>query len=161
MSNTAATSPVPRIEQRTAFRVAGLREKYRHDDLSGFPEQWRRFLAHPDEVPGRIGTAAYGVMLPVPGETDGFDYLAGMAVRDAAGLPHGFSQALIPAGSYAVFEHHGHISRIRNSWDAAWRNGLPESGHRAADNPVLFERYGDDFDPATGEGVVELWIPVA
>jgi AraC family transcriptional regulator len=161
MHRTAAGTPAPRIEDRAAFRIAGLRERYRYPDLSGLPDHWRRFLAYPGTIPGQIGSAAYGLMQPIPGKPDGFDYLAGMEVRDTAELPGEFDQALIPAGNYAVFEHQGHVSRIRETWDAAWQRGLPEAGYRAADNPLLFERYGDSFDPATGRGVVELWIPVA
>jgi len=36
---------------------------------------------------------------------------------------------------------------------------LPASGLKAADAPN-FERYGETFDPATGNGGFEIWVPV-
>mgnify|MGYP003409082453 CR=1 FL=1 len=36
---------------------------------------------------------------------------------------------------------------------------LPISGMKAADAPS-FERYDEKFDPATGNGGLEIWVPV-
>ena len=36
---------------------------------------------------------------------------------------------------------------------------LPESGHEVADAPD-FERYGPEFDPTTGNGGLEVWVPL-
>jgi AraC family transcriptional regulator len=36
---------------------------------------------------------------------------------------------------------------------------LPASGLKAADAPN-FERYDANFDPVTGNGGLEIWIPV-
>ena len=40
-----------------------------------------------------------------------------------------------------------------------WGKYLPESGHEVADAPN-FERYGPEFDPRTGNGGLEVWIPI-
>jgi AraC family transcriptional regulator len=37
---------------------------------------------------------------------------------------------------------------------------LPGSGKEMADSVGLLERYGKDFDPQTGRGDVEIWIPI-
>jgi AraC family transcriptional regulator len=36
---------------------------------------------------------------------------------------------------------------------------LPASGLKIADAPN-FERYGTNFDPLTGNGGFEIWVPV-
>jgi hypothetical protein len=36
---------------------------------------------------------------------------------------------------------------------------FPHKGGRGKDAPS-FERYGDGFDPVTGLGIVEIWIPL-
>jgi AraC family transcriptional regulator len=36
---------------------------------------------------------------------------------------------------------------------------LPASGLKLADAPN-FERYDDNFDPLTGNGGLEIWVPV-
>ena len=55
--------------------------------------------------------------------------------------------------------HAQHIAAIRRTWNAVWNEWLPRSGHKAADLP-LFERYDERFDPQSGNGGVELWVPV-
>jgi AraC family transcriptional regulator len=44
------------------------------------------------------------------------------------------------------------VYTIRNKW-------LAESGHDTADAPN-FERYGENFDPRSGTGGVEIWLPL-
>lgn len=150
----------PRFEDRAPLLIAGLLGRYTYDDLSGIPDQWQLFAGHVGDVRGRIGGETYGVMLPIDGATRGFDYLTGVEVSGAGDLPAGFSHTRIPAARYAVFEHRGHVAGIRGTWDAAWSRWLPESGYSPVADPVLFEQYETDFDPATGRGVVGLWIPV-
>jgi AraC family transcriptional regulator len=58
-----------------------------------------------------------------------------------------------------VFFHRQHIAAIRSTWNAIWNGWMPQSGHTPADAP-LFERYDERFDPRTGQGGVELWIPL-
>jgi len=53
----------------------------------------------------------------------------------------------------------GHISGIRGTWATIWNKALPESGYQLADAPD-FERYDENFDPRTGMGGVEIWIPI-
>jgi AraC family transcriptional regulator len=161
MTDKPAGAPrQPRIETCGAWLAAGLHRRYRYDDLSGLPGQWQELAPYLGEIPGRLGSAAYGVMLPVAGFDDGFDYLAGVEVSGTSDLPEAFEHARIPAARYAVFEHRGHVADIQQSWASVWNWWLDEAGCEAADEPVPFERYGADFDPATGRGVVGLWVPV-
>ena len=63
------------------------------------------------------------------------------------------------ARHYAVFMHRGHVADIRRAWHTIWSQWMPESGREAADAPQ-FERYGEAFDPLSGLGGVEIWIPL-
>ena len=65
----------------------------------------------------------------------------------------------IPEQKYAVFTHRDHISTIRRTVNTIWNHWLPASGLKAADAPN-FERYDDNFDPLTGNGGLEIWVPV-
>ena len=60
---------------------------------------------------------------------------------------------------YAVFTHAEHVSTIRGTMNAIWNSWLPTSGYQAADAPGL-ERYDEKFNPETGLGGFEIWIPV-
>jgi AraC family transcriptional regulator len=65
----------------------------------------------------------------------------------------------IPEQRYAVFTHKEHISTIRRTFAAIWNHWLPASKMCVADAPN-FERYEETFDPATGNGGLEIWVPV-
>lgn len=125
---------------------------------AGIPGQWQRFGAHIGRIPGQIGSAAYGVCSRF--DADGsYDYLAGVEVKDFAGLPAEWDRLRIPDQRYAVFAHRDHVSSVSRTWDAIMSLWLPKSGLEAVDAPQ-FEKYTDAFDPRTGLGGLEIWIPV-
>ena len=88
-----------------------------------------------------------------------FDYIAGVEVSDFSDLPREFSSVRIPEQRYAVFAHREHISTVRRTINTIWNHWLPASGLKVADAPN-FERYDDKFDPLTGNGGLEIWVPV-
>ena len=101
---------------------------------------------------------AYGVCCN--GDDAGnFDYIAGVEVSDFSDLPREFSSVRIPEQRYAVFTHSEHISTIRRTVGTIWNHWLPASGLKAADAPN-FERYDEKFDPVSGNGGLEIWVPV-
>jgi AraC family transcriptional regulator len=150
--------PPPRIVEHPSLLLAGLTERYSCDSSAGIPAQWQRFLPQFGHVPGQIGRVAYGVNYN--GDDDGnFDYLCAVEVRDFSRLPADTDRLRIGAQRYAVFEHAEHISTIRRTHNTIWSTWLPNSGYEAADAPH-FERYGEQFDGATGLGGVEIWVPI-
>jgi AraC family transcriptional regulator len=38
-------------------------------------------------------------------------------------------------------------------------HALPAAGLAAGDMPDVLERYGESFDPRTGNGGFEIWVP--
>ena len=159
MDSTALGSlQAPRFEPGKPFLVAGISERYTCENGAAIPGQWKRFHQSVDRIPGRIGKAAYGVCCN--GDDAGnFDYIAGVEVSEFSDLPREFGRARIPAQKYAVFSHRDHISGIRRTVNTIWNHWLPASGFKAADAPN-FERYDEKFDPLTGSGGLEIWIPV-
>jgi AraC family transcriptional regulator len=148
----------PRFEAAKPFLVAGLGERYTCESSKAIPAQWQRFQPYIGNVPGQIGRTAYGVCCNSDDE-GGFDYIAGVEVSAFSELPAELSRVRIPAQKYAVFSHREHISTIRRTVHTIWSKWLPESGHEAADAPD-FERYDENFDPRTGLGGLEIWIPI-
>lgn len=145
----------PRLVEHNGFTVAGLRGRYTYETAAGIPALWQHFASH-GAVPNRIGPHEYGVC--VHGEGGAYDYTCGVEVRGTA--VGGLALLHIPAQRYAVFFHAGHISAIRMSYRAIFDESLPASGLCATGGPD-FERYDERFDAGTGEGGVEIWIPVA
>jgi len=149
----------PRFETARPFLVAGLGERYTWESGGpAIPGQWHRFHQSVESIPGRVGQVAYGVCCN--GDDSGnFDYIAGVEVSDFSDLPREFSRVRIPEQRYAVFTHRDHISSIRRTVNTIWNHWLPASGLNAADAPS-FERYDENFDPLTGNGGLEIWVPV-
>jgi AraC family transcriptional regulator len=148
----------PRFETSRPLLVAGVGERYNHENGAGIPSQWQRFQQAVDDIPGRIGKVAYGVCCN--GDDAGnFDYIAGVEVSDFSDLPRPFFRVRIPEHRYAVFTHRDHVSTIRRTINTIWNQWLPASGLKVADAPV-FERYDESFDPLTGNGGLEIWVPV-
>jgi AraC family transcriptional regulator len=149
----------PRFETGKAMLVAGVGERYTWESGGpAIPGQWHRFHQSVESIPGRVGRVAYGVCCN--GDDSGnFDYIAGVEVSDFSDLPREFSRVRIPEQRYAVFTHRDHISSIRRTVNTIWNHWLPASSLKAADAPS-FERYDENFDPLTGNGGLEIWVPV-
>lgn len=138
--------------------IAGLSERYSCATSAAIPSQWQKFHPHIGHVPGQIRKVAYGVFHNT--DDDGnMDYMTGVEVTDFSDLPKEFARLRVPQHLYAVFTHKGHVSTIRGTMNAIWNSWLPGSGYEAADAPG-FERYDETFNPNTGLGGFEIWIPV-
>src|SRR6266481_2852495 len=152
----------PRMENGKALRIAGLREHYTPETMKDIFQLWMHFAPHIGNIPGQVDRAAYGLCFNAlsPG---GMDSLAGVEVSASSGLPSEFSVAIIPVQKYAVFSHREHVSKLYETLDAIdkW---LPGSGLKASSGtpeaPSFFERYSEEFNPQTGMGGVEVWIPI-
>lgn len=148
----------PRFEHGRALLIAGLGERYSFETNRGIPQQWERFQPYIGNIPGQIGRTAYGVCCNGDGAGN-FEYIAGVEIASFDDLPAEFSRVRVPARRYVVFSHRDHISRMRATVYTIWNRWLPNSGYTHADAPD-FERYDERFDPLTGTGVVEVWLPI-
>lgn len=148
----------PRIETGRTLLIAGIGQRYRFETSQGIPQQWEKFAPHIGHVPGQVGSLSYGVCCNADGAGN-FEYVAGVEVANFDEVPAEFSRVRVPAQRYAVFSHREHISRLRATVYAIWNKWLPTSGYQHADAPD-FERYDERFDPHTGNGVVEIWVPI-
>jgi AraC family transcriptional regulator len=147
----------PRIEKLEAMLVAGFADRMNYENIATIPRLWQKLAPHLGNTKNELPGPAYGVKLNP--DNDGFEYLAGVRVSSFDGLSPEMRTARIPAATYAVFSHRGDISTIRNTLHGIWDHYLPQSGLRLADSPE-FESYGPSFNTVTGEGVVEIYIPI-
>ena len=148
----------PRIESGAPLLLAGYVDRFQCEAPAGLPALWERLNAHSGNLDRQIGTVAYGACFNTD-DAGNFDYMAGVVVADFDGLPTEFGRLRVPASTYAVFARGDHIAGIRGVFATIWERWLPNSGREVADAPVL-ERYGPEFDPLTGLGGYEIWIPL-
>lgn len=147
----------PEFRERGAFRVIGLSIRCTFETNSVIPRLWTDFNARCSDIPSAVTAAAYGVCCDM--EADGhFRYVAGLE-STATHVPDGFDSVDIPASRYAVFRHVGHLSSFNKTVYTIWNKALPDAGLEPAKTPD-FELYDERFHSKTGDGVVEIWIPL-
>ena len=149
----------PRFEENAGLLIAGLSSRYTFETNEGIPRQWQRFAPYIGSFYGQVGSETYGVAYNCD-DSGNFDYLAGVQVSQFAALPKGFTTVRTSRQRYAVFRHSQHVSMLRRTHYTIWTARLPNSGKVIADAPN-FERYGKEFDPMTGTGSIEIWIPIS
>jgi AraC family transcriptional regulator len=148
----------PRFEEKSARLFAGLNDKFNNKNPAGIPGLWQRFNTYWEAIPHMVPGAAYGICHTYDDQGN-FDYIAGVEVSEFTDLPAEFFRLRVPAQRYAVFSHNGHVSDIRSVCHTIWNKWLPESGFAVADTPAQ-ERYHARFDPRTGHGGFEIWLPI-
>lgn len=151
----------PRFLQHAELLIAGLRLTSVGDPGQEIPALWQRFAPHIGRITGQQGAVAYGLCLHAAA---GVDYVAGCAVADFSGVPREWSCVTIPAQRYAIFAHRQHASTSQHTVQAIFTIWLPRSGYQALQGGVgslsFLERYGEGFNPQTGLGDIEIWLPI-
>lgn len=97
---------------------------------------------------------------PEPGQEVRFD--AGVIFADGAepAAPEGLAYQTLPGGRWAVFRHVGPYDTLWQTWQAAYRDWLPTSGHELRD-AIPFEDYVDDPSQIAPEQLrTDLYIPI-
>src|SRR5579859_3714555 len=151
--------PTVRILQAPAFQALGLVETHAFGDVTRIPAQWRAFGPQVEAIPERVGVAPLGLMLDI--DDDGrFSYACAVEVAGADRPPRGLHRLRVPAGTYAVFPHRGHVSELNRTYAAIFDRWFPARGERLGPAPVL-ERHDPRFDVRTGRGGLEIWAPLA
>lgn len=158
-----ATKLEPRFEDGKPLLIAGLRKIYAPAAMRGIPVQWQTFAQYIGKIPGQVGRTTYGICWQVA-DSSNIEYVTAVEVSTFAGMPDDFTVVSLPAAKYAIFPHRTHVSKLYETCDAicSW---LPESGHQSAaaadpETPAFFERYSEEFNPQTGMGGMEVWVPL-
>jgi AraC family transcriptional regulator len=152
-----------RIVSLPAFDVVGLTGRFTPATIPEIPALWGRFVPRVGEIHGRRTDATYGLCranVPHGAEGVAFEYTAGVAVDRPGRVPAGLSAFTVSAATYAVFTHEGHISTIGATFDAIHGGALAAAGLAEAPGYEL-ERYDERWDPRTGTGPVDIYVPIA
>jgi AraC family transcriptional regulator len=170
LDNVKLVEPIPMEQQRLAalqpprlvdgktLLIAGISQRYDNQSSANIPAQWQKFTPHIGHIPGQVARTTYGVLCNSD-DTGNIDYICGVEVAEFSTLPPELAHIRIAPQRYAVFAHRDHIATIRSTWHTIWNDWLPSYGYRVVDAPD-FERYGEEFDPHTGNGGLEIWIPI-
>jgi len=143
----------PRRETRDAFTLVGLGGRFEMGGGNAIPALWQRFQPYEGTL-GEVPGYWYGVC----GDwREDFFYMAGVEVkRIPADLPPELTTYRFPAQEYLVFRHEAHLSELNRTFAAIFGRYIPDHGYEPVD---CFEFYDEGFDPQTGLGGIEIWVP--
>ena len=161
---TQARLEEPRFEDGGPMLLAGLGRVFTWSEMDEIPQLWNEFGPRIGSIPGEVGAAAYGVNMAPPADGGVFGYMAAVEVSDAAAVPDDLTQLRFSAQRYAAFPHRGHVTQLTDTIGAAMSEWLLNNGyqipHGTPGSVTFLERYSEEFDPETGFGGMEVWMPV-
>lgn len=153
----------PELRRFPATRVIGLGTTFRGVDSdkcdlgTKLPPLWDAFLSRIDEIAPRDRGFALGVVQPSPAVEE-LDYLACVAAPEAR-VPHGMTELVVPAATYAVFEHRGLPADLQLTVSYVYASWLLRSKLRHTYGPDL-ELFGPDYVAGSARSVIRYAIPV-
>ena len=148
----------PRLEALGRPKLIGISRLYKFEEVAAIPDQWQSFAPLISQVSNEPHPVTYGVIYN--SDDDSFEYLSCVESAGLQDMPQNMVSLSLRPQSYLVFSHPGHVANVRETCDAIWSDWLPASGETVLDAP-WFERYGPKFNPLTGAGGLEIWVPVS
>lgn len=154
----APALPAPEFRDMPTLTFACLSGRFSLANMQGIPALWQQFMTMRPLINEIADLGAIGMMGAVD-EDGSFDYAPAVKVARASDVPKHLSAVQVAAHRYAAFKHEGHVSAIRGTYAQIWSNALVENGWTMADQPSL-EVHPSTFNPGTGEGGVEIRVPI-
>ncbi len=149
------------------IRLVGLKASFEPDgDPGEIPALWGQFVPRIREIAAVADARTFGVChctkrdAANPGSPPRFEYMAAVPVRRIEDIPESMEPVELPARTYAVFTHRGHIGRIKDTVDYVWGTWLPRSGRDPVTDAPDFELYDERFDGRTGQGELDIYVPL-
>ena len=153
----------PRLFTGEAMTLIGRHERYALADAHGhIPIQWAWFGPRMVEIAARQGADTFGVCSE--GDDAAMTYLCAVRASPGTSAPADLVAVHLPALRYAGFHHSGPVATLSETLVAALGEWLPAAGLAPCKGdgvPDLLEHYGPGFDPQTGLGGFDIWIPIA
>lgn len=150
--------PPPRLVEGRAMRLAGLRRELPASRVRlKIPLIWAELMG--TRLAGQLSGVGYRLR-SVACDGGTITYSATIEIANTAPLPPGIVAYDVPAALYAIFDGFDHVSDLRAAWGDIIDQWLPRSGRRLADTPS-FERFGEDFDPLSGQGEMAIWLAIS
>ena len=149
----------PQYRQLPSMIIAGIQHRYNMETRIAIGQQWQKFVPLADSIPNAISENSFGVCWNSAADCS-FDYMTGVQVSSLDPLPESMTSLTIEARQYAVFAVAGHVSTIPKTLESIWKRWVPNSGLKIATSAPCFELYTPEFNPMTGMGGMEIWVPL-
>jgi AraC family transcriptional regulator len=170
MNDSKLTTPTetqlaePRVEKRGPLLVTGIRETLNENFAVEIPKLWQSYMQLRSQIANSFGSTNYGLCTQETADSKEIYYMACCEVTEFASRPQQMSQAIIPSQTYAVFKHDLPVWQLNQTVCAIFDKWLPASGYQLVTHtthPIHhIEKYSEEFNPETGMGGMEVWVPV-
>lgn len=159
LGSGSVRAPRPRLSSHPGMLLVGLSAPCSYRDTINIPAQWQRFMADCYfGIPRKKDRPPIGICA-APDDEGCFSYICAAEVEAFERSDPSLTYFEIAPLNYAIFEHRDHVSTIFDTYAAIWDEALPAMARTVADSPVL-EFHNHAFDPDTGFGGLQLWIPL-
>lgn len=152
------------FEDGPRMLIAGRRETCDARNDPRMPKMWEGLTPQIEKIPGRIGKETWAVCFKEAEDSEEFDYLCGVTVSEKHRVKADWDWVELGAQRYASLTHCGDLSKLSETADLILRVWLPSSHYTSARadaaSPSYLERYSENYDRETGEGRVEIWVPI-
>jgi AraC family transcriptional regulator len=159
----------PEIISLTEFTLLGCEVRFISalspdaDNLVVIPALWTDMYSRRKEIGRVLDEFAYGAAKrPTQSQRTRQGeclYLAGFSVAPDSKVPAGMTKWVIPAQTYALFTHHGPVTRLSETISYIYRVWLPRSKFQSADGPEL-ERYDERFKDGSDDSETDFLVSV-
>jgi AraC family transcriptional regulator len=166
MNDSTLTTPLdpPRLVNRDPMLLTGLRDAMCENFADEIPRLWQTFAGMMGAISHKVDNNCYGLCMKETQDSQELYYMACCEVSDFVDLPAALSPVILPSHCYAVFQHTGPAANIKDTLSAIFDDWLPGSPYMLAQQSAHclhhLEKYGEQFNPVTGLGGLEIWIPV-
>ncbi len=150
----------PRFETKAAFNVIGVH--CRATPSESLHKLWDEFMKRVQEIKNIADpTRAYQVCVYDDADPSGekYTFIAGMEVSDISEVPVNMMVRKVPEAKYAVFEHHGLLDTMHQTYQYIFGVWLEENAYQMAEADAL-EVYDERFKVGEEDSVFEIWIPL-
>ena len=149
-----------KFKQISSFTVVGLpyQGKNENNEISAL---WPVFNCRAREIRHVTGDGAYGICSIPAGLPEGvFEYVCALPVVEAEVVPAGMVSRTIPDMKVAVFEHHGSVEKLGETYTNIYQKWLPAAGLQPLENGFDMELYKEDFTFFAPDSVMYIYVPV-
>jgi len=154
----------PEIVIRGAELAIGMGASFKPKSTSEIAQLWGRFVSRMHEIKNAKAGYTLGICsMEHPsvqkGDGDCFVYIAAVPVHKVEDIPEGMVLCELKPSQYARFTHKGQIMDIAHTVDYIWGTWATQSNRKLKKAPD-FELYDERFDPRTGAGEVDIYVPI-
>ena len=162
-ANIKGDSVKPEIVTLESFKIVGMKCRTTQKE-NKIPALWDKFIPLAETIKNQdTEFGCLGVCLFVPNanwtEETEFEYIAGRKVSQVEDVHPEMEEYTMKKQKYAVFEHHGALDTLGETYSNIHSKWLPES-KLEMDQADEIELYNDKFKFGQDDSILYIYIPV-